>query len=162
MHRGFCLPAPRHARRATSIACNSGPASPAGETRRYGRNTPLAQRELRACEGNWSEGRIAKCPRLQQMRSRAMTLPLATLNRCPRSRHARPRRRRRDLRPLADAAGLSESAFALQAIRAVLAPGSQIPRVVPRPDAARPRTGSRSGCVPGTVSRLRAGPLGAA
>ena len=67
MHRRFCLPTPRHARQATSIADNSGPASRTGETRRYGFEMPLAQRELRACERNWSEGRIAKCPRLQQI-----------------------------------------------------------------------------------------------
>ena len=65
---GFCLPTPRHARHATFIACNSGSASPAGETRRYGFNMPLEQRELRAWGRNWSEGRIAECPRLQQKR----------------------------------------------------------------------------------------------
>ena len=66
MHRGFSLPTPRHARRATSIACNTGPASPAGETWRYRFNTALAERELRAQGRNWFEGRIAECPRLQQ------------------------------------------------------------------------------------------------
>jgi hypothetical protein len=60
MHRGRCVPTPRHARYATSVA------SPAGETGRYGFNTPLAQRELRARGRNWFEGRIAECPRLQQ------------------------------------------------------------------------------------------------
>lgn len=68
MRRGFCLPTPRHRRHATSIACNSGPASPAGKTRRSGFNTPLAQRELRARGRNWVKGRIANCPRLQQER----------------------------------------------------------------------------------------------
>jgi len=48
------------------MACNSSPASLAGETQRYGFNTPLAQRELRARGRNWGEGRIAECPRLQQ------------------------------------------------------------------------------------------------
>src|SRR5260370_22710834 len=65
MHRRFGLPTPRHARHATSIACDSGPASPAGETRRYGFNTPLAQREQRAWGRQGSEGRIAERPRLQ-------------------------------------------------------------------------------------------------
>jgi hypothetical protein len=68
MHRGFCLLTPRHTRQATFIASNSGPASPDGETRCYGFNTPLAQRELRAWGRNWNEGRIAKRPRLQQKR----------------------------------------------------------------------------------------------
>jgi hypothetical protein len=67
MRRPFCLPTPRNARHATSIACNSGLASLAGETGRYGFDMPLAQRELRACERNCNEGRIAKCPRLQQI-----------------------------------------------------------------------------------------------
>jgi hypothetical protein len=58
MHRGFCLLTPRHTRQATFIASNSGPASPAGEIRRYGFNTPLAQRDLRARGRNWSEGGI--------------------------------------------------------------------------------------------------------
>src|SRR5437879_3703320 len=66
MRRGFCRPTPRHARHATSIASNSGWASRTGKTRRIGFNTPLAQRELRARGRNWSEGRIAECPRLQQ------------------------------------------------------------------------------------------------
>jgi hypothetical protein len=69
MHRGFCLPTPRHARHATSIACNSGATSAAGETRRYGFNTALAQGGLRARGGNRFEGRIAECPRLQQIGS---------------------------------------------------------------------------------------------
>jgi hypothetical protein len=67
MDRGFYLPTPRHARQATSQACNSVPASLAGETGRYGFDMTLAQREVRAWEGNWNEGRIAKCPRLQQI-----------------------------------------------------------------------------------------------
>jgi hypothetical protein len=71
MHRGsFCLLTPRHARHATSIACNSGPVSPAGKTRRYGFNSPLAQRKLRARGRNWNEGRIADRPRLQHSRAR--------------------------------------------------------------------------------------------
>ncbi len=66
MRRGFGLPTPRFARRATSVACNSGPASTAGETWRNGFNSALAQRELRARGRNWFDGRIAECPRLQQ------------------------------------------------------------------------------------------------
>jgi hypothetical protein len=73
MQRGFCLPTPRHARHATSIASNAGRGSPAGETRRYGFNTSLAQRELRARGRNWVDGRIAECPRLQQKSSAALT-----------------------------------------------------------------------------------------
>ena len=68
MHRGFCPPTPRHARHATSLTCNSGPASAAGETGRYGFNTPLERRGLRAWGRNWGDGRIAECPRLLQIR----------------------------------------------------------------------------------------------
>ena len=67
MHRGCCLPTLRPARRSTSIARNSGPPSRAGETCRRRFNTPLTQRELRARGRNWCEGRIAECPRLQQI-----------------------------------------------------------------------------------------------
>jgi hypothetical protein len=66
MHRGFCLPTPRYARHATSMACNSSSGSSAGETWRCGFNTPLGQRRLRARGRSWFEGRIAECPRLQQ------------------------------------------------------------------------------------------------
>ena len=66
MRRGFSRLTPRRARHAISIARNSGPASPARETGRFGFNTHLAQRELRARGGSWFEGRIAECPRLQQ------------------------------------------------------------------------------------------------
>jgi hypothetical protein len=71
MHRGgFCLPTPRHARHATLIGCNSGPASLAGESGCYGFNTPLAQWQLRARGRNWFEGRIADRPRLQHSKAR--------------------------------------------------------------------------------------------
>jgi Helix-turn-helix domain len=80
MHRGFCRPMPRHARHGTSIACDSGPASPARETRRYKFNMTLApQRGLRAWGGSWFEGRIAKCPRLQQKWSEARITVLAVI-----------------------------------------------------------------------------------
>jgi hypothetical protein len=79
MHRGFCLPAPRHARHATSVACNSGAASPAGETRRSGFNTPLAQWALHARVRNWVKGRIAECPRLQQKSSEPLITELAVI-----------------------------------------------------------------------------------
>lgn len=79
MHRGFCRPTPRHTRHAKSIACNSGPALPAGETRRYGFNTPLEQRGLRARGRNWCEGRIAECPRLQQKSSEPLITELAVI-----------------------------------------------------------------------------------
>ena len=72
MHRGFCPPTPRHARHATSLTYHSGPASAAGETRRYGINTPLKRRGLRAWGRNWGDGRIAECPRLQQKSSGAL------------------------------------------------------------------------------------------
>jgi hypothetical protein len=80
MHRGgFCLPAPRPARQLRSKACSSGPTSPAGESRHYQFNTPLAQRELRARGRNWFEGRIAKCPRLQQKPSDLPSTELAVI-----------------------------------------------------------------------------------
>jgi hypothetical protein len=68
MHRGgFFRPTPRPARRSTSLAYNSGPPSPAAETRRFRFNTPLEQQGLRARGRNWFEGRIAECPRLLQI-----------------------------------------------------------------------------------------------
>jgi hypothetical protein len=82
MHRGFGLPTPRHARHATSLACESGPASPAQETWRCRFNTPLTQREVRAWGRNWCEGRIAKCPRLQQKPSDLPITGLAVIVSC--------------------------------------------------------------------------------
>ena len=54
-------------RSARDIHCvQLRPGITVGETWRYGFNTLLAQRELRAQGRNWFEGRIAECPRLQQ------------------------------------------------------------------------------------------------
>jgi hypothetical protein len=58
----------RHAVLPTSLAHDSGSTPEAVQIWGDGFNTPLAQRELRARGRNWSEGRIAKCPRLQQKR----------------------------------------------------------------------------------------------
>jgi hypothetical protein len=79
MHHGFCLPTRRLTRHATAITCNSVPASPAAETWRRRFNTPLPQRELRARGRNWFEGRIAKCPRLQQKSSELLITELAVI-----------------------------------------------------------------------------------
>jgi hypothetical protein len=66
MRRGVDLPAQRQARCATSEALRFAPASPAGQSRQSGDDYLLSQRELRAGDRNWSEGRIAKCLRLQR------------------------------------------------------------------------------------------------
>jgi hypothetical protein len=80
MQRGFYLTTPRQARYATSIPCNSDPASPTGE--HYGVNTPLAPMDRRARERNWCEGRIAKCPRLQQKPSVLLVPELSDIVSC--------------------------------------------------------------------------------
>jgi len=66
MRRGVeLLLSGRQARCATSEALRFAPTSPTGESRQFGDDRLPSQREPRAGDRNWSEGRIAKCLRLQ-------------------------------------------------------------------------------------------------
>ena len=56
---------PRHAR--TSLTGEPGSPQESGEICSDGFDTPVAQRALHARGRNWIEGRIAVCPRLQQI-----------------------------------------------------------------------------------------------
>ena len=68
MRGGRRLPKTWHAILPTSLARDSDSPLGAAETRDDGFNTPVAQWALHAWGRYWVEGRIAKCPRLQQKR----------------------------------------------------------------------------------------------
>ena len=69
MRGGVLLPRARHAALATSLVRHSGAPTEAGQIGVRGFHpSAAAQWALHARGRNWIDGRIAKCPRLQQKR----------------------------------------------------------------------------------------------
>jgi len=96
MRSGALLTRPRHAVLQTSLIRHSTSPTEAGQIGDHGFNASVAQRELRARGRNGFEGRIAKCPRLQQKPSDLLITEFAVIVSCS----SAPRREANGLRAL--------------------------------------------------------------